>query len=256
MKIIIFGWNENIINKSVPDHAKIFHDLIDKKCTIFTDNGINLNEIYNKNISYDDTLNKINSNINIKKTNNSNFYDDVDLFIFFPGKINIIYKFTKIIKLIDANTQQFKNTNIILCNKKYWYSLIAWFEFNEIQFPHKYITSIINSTETFKNIINQLKPTKQIFLEKTKQIDNMTISIPFKKGIDTQYIHKFINTMFSTMDNTKSEIISNKDNEIKYKISIIKKDQKNDVLPSDNDVSSSDNNINNSNNDSDSNDKL
>ena len=71
-------------------------------------------------------------------------YNEADLFLFFPGDINTINKFTHLIKMIQNDEDKFKNSHIILYNKKYWNSFIAWFDFNSMLFPHKYITKIVN----------------------------------------------------------------------------------------------------------------
>jgi len=76
-----------------------------------------------------------------------------DLVIFFPGGMGTLDEFTELLNWIK--TGEIKKPKIVLIGCDYWYSLIDWFNNNNIKFPKECIDLITQDINEFKKFFTK-----------------------------------------------------------------------------------------------------
>ena len=187
MKAVIFGWKRDYLDTYLEDCKIIARNLVLDGYNIYTGGGEGFMNAANtgsynvdKNKSFGITVkclekkeghNKkiINENIIVTDTfseRKTKLIENYDIIIFFPGGMGTLDEFTEVMNLLKTN--EIKMNTIILYGYKYWTSLIAWFEFNNVVFPMKFIDGIIDSVDEF----NKLYKTKT----KTNEDDDSVLT--------------------------------------------------------------------------------
>ena len=173
MKVVFLGWKRNKLKKYLLDCEKLAEKFVKKGYDLYTGGGDGFMKMGNKgafnidpNKSYgittDCIFGKEGDNPYIKKDKlqvtktfsirKKLLFQDANILVFFPGGMGTLDEFTDIMNLIK--TGEFKPVKIYLYGRKYWNSLISWFEFNKIKFPHQYITNIFDNVSDFDSIFN------------------------------------------------------------------------------------------------------
>ena len=196
MKAVILGWKRVHLNDYLSDCEEICSQLTKDGYDIYTGGGTGFMECANKGAIAVDENKSFGISVEcLKHEQNSSITDDnflitkdfaerkkellrdYDLIVFFPGGMGTLDEFTEVMNLLKTKELEFKT--VILYGYKYWNSLISWFEFNKISFPHNYITGIVDSVNEFnslfsKNVgsdsegtIEEIKNYEPIFTKKT-----------------------------------------------------------------------------------------
>ena len=177
MKAVILGWKRDYLKKSLKDCELICRELTKFGYDIYSGGGDGFMKSANKGafeydkkksfgISVKSVVNKENQSNNYYLKKNfyiaNNFaerkkklYEKSNLIIFFQGGMGTLDELTDILNLMKTGEFK-KKVPIILYGYKYWSSLLAWFEFNNIKFPFHLINGIIDSVEDFIDIYNRL----------------------------------------------------------------------------------------------------
>ena len=196
MKAVVLGWKRDHLSEYYDDCKSICYNLAKEGYDVVTGGGSGFMNIANKGafdfdknksygISVECLKNEHNENVidkNFKVTKDfserkKELIKGYDIVIFFPGGMGTLDEFTEVMNLLKTKELEFKT--VILYGYKYWNSLISWFEFNKISFPHNYITGIVDSVNEFnslfsKNVgsdsegtIEEIKNYEPIFTKKT-----------------------------------------------------------------------------------------
>lgn len=238
MNAVIFGWKRDILIDELKDCEDISKFLTKNKFSIYTGGGggfmeagnkgcynenkdksygISVKSIYGKEKQKIAYYNKDNLTIadNFRERKNL-LFKNMDLYIFFPGGVGTLDEFMTLINLFKVGELEPKP--VILYGYKYWTSLIGWFDFNKMSFPHKYINKIINSYSEFKNIYDNIYKSNQI-IEKTSSDDeiNNYQKLSNKKNVfQISNLDNIINDLFEELIN---ENVNNNDDE--YSVDVI-----------------------------------
>lgn len=196
MKAVVLGWKRDQLSEYYDDCKSICYNLAKEGYDVVTGGGSGFMNIANKGAFEFDKNKSYGISVEcLKSEQNENIIDekfkvtkdfserkkelikDYDIIIFFPGGMGTLDEFTEVMNLLKTKELEFKT--IVLYGYKYWNSLISWFEFNKISFPHKYVTGIVDSKDEFnslfmKNVrsesegtIEEIKNYEPIFTKKT-----------------------------------------------------------------------------------------
>ena len=220
MQAVIFGWKRYHYKKDLKDCEKIAEELTKNNFNIYTGGGGGFMLAGNKGCYKVDPTKSYAVSVKCLYQNEgqtNNYYDesnlivtntfaerkhllfkDMDLYIFFPGGMGTIEEFSELITLFKTGELPIKP--VILYNLKYWSTLKSWFEFNKLNWPGSYITSIINSFDDFNKFYkNEYKSTEIVNFtyEKNDDIENYK-SINDKSNIfNDNLIDNLINEIFN-----------------------------------------------------------
>lgn len=177
MNITIFGWKREILSQYLNDCESISYNLAKDGNNIYTgggggfmraankgtfkynpkqSNAISVKTIYGQegltntyyykdNFELEDTM----------KERKVKLFSNKDLYIYFPGGIGTLDEFMDLMNLFK--TKEYKSKPVILYGKKYWSTLIEWFNINNMNFPHNFINGIVDTENEFYDIYNNLK---------------------------------------------------------------------------------------------------
>ena len=177
MNITIFGWKREKLTKLLNECELISYNLSKEGNNIYTgggggfmkagnkgafkynpnqSNAISVKTIYGKegkenNYYYNDKFELENT----MKERKFKLFNNKDLYIYFPGGIGTLDEFMDLMNLFK--TKEVNSKPVILYGRKYWSSLVDWFDLNNMNFPHEYITSIVDNTQEFFSVYNNLK---------------------------------------------------------------------------------------------------